>query len=96
MVLDLPGDAPLDEVGRRLRELHQEFRAEYIAYYDATPAGEPAIPGADPAIVLVPGVGMFSFGVNKQMVRVAGEFYVTRSRDARRRVYVDLSADPGG
>src|SRR6195952_5502624 len=32
--------------------------------------------GADPAIVLVPGVGMFSFGANSQTARVAGEFYV--------------------
>jgi rhamnulose-1-phosphate aldolase/alcohol dehydrogenase len=32
--------------------------------------------GADPAIVLVPGVGMFSYGQNKQTARVAGEFYV--------------------
>lgn len=32
--------------------------------------------GADPAIVLVPGVGMFSFGKDKQTARVAGEFYL--------------------
>ncbi len=32
--------------------------------------------GADPAIVLVPGVGMFSFGADTQTARVAGEFYV--------------------
>ena len=32
--------------------------------------------GADPAIVLVPGIGMFSFGATKQTARVAGEFYV--------------------
>src|SRR5258706_12951864 len=32
--------------------------------------------GADPAIVLVPGVGMFSFGANKSTARIAGEFYV--------------------
>ena len=36
----------------------------------------PAIRGADPLIVLVPGVGMFSFGKDKQTARVAGEFYV--------------------
>ena len=36
----------------------------------------PAIRGADPLIVLVPGVGMFSFGANKQTARVAGEFYL--------------------
>ena len=32
--------------------------------------------GADPAIVLVPGVGMWSFGADAQTARVAGEFYV--------------------
>src|SRR2546423_239186 len=31
---------------------------------------------ADPAIVLVPGVGMFSFGRDKPAARVAGEFYL--------------------
>ncbi|KNC18347.1 short-chain dehydrogenase [Arthrobacter sp. RIT-PI-e] len=41
---------------------------------DAAPS--PAMRGADPAIVLVPGVGMFSFGANKQTARVAGEFYL--------------------
>src|SRR6266702_2226428 len=39
------------------------------------PAAAP-LRGADPAIVLVPGVGMFSFGADKQTARVAGEFYV--------------------
>lgn len=77
MVLDLPADAPLDAVVARLRELHEEYRAEYRAYYErnASP-GSPAMRGADPAIVLVPGVGMFSFGRDKQTARVAGEFYV--------------------
>ena len=36
----------------------------------------PALRGADPAIVLVPGVGMFSYGKDKQTARVAGEFYL--------------------
>jgi NAD(P)-dependent dehydrogenase (short-subunit alcohol dehydrogenase family) len=31
---------------------------------------------ADPAVILVPGVGMFSYGRDKQTARVAGEFYV--------------------
>jgi rhamnulose-1-phosphate aldolase/alcohol dehydrogenase len=77
LVLDLPGDAPLDEVTARLRELHARYREQYAAYYarHAVP-GSPAMRGADPAIVLVPGVGMFSFGKDKQTARVAGEFYV--------------------
>jgi rhamnulose-1-phosphate aldolase/alcohol dehydrogenase len=32
--------------------------------------------GADPLIILVPGIGMFSFGKDKQTARVAGEFYI--------------------
>ncbi|WP_306367724.1 bifunctional aldolase/short-chain dehydrogenase [Nocardiopsis sp. CC223A] len=77
LVLDLPADAPLEEAVARLKELHEEYRAQYRAYYEryATP-DSPAIRGADPAIVLVPGVGMFSFGKDAKTARVAGEFYV--------------------
>ena len=77
MVLDLPPDAPLADVVARLRELHAAYRADYAAYYHryAGP-GSPPMRGADPAIVLVPGVGMFSYGATKQTARVAGEFYV--------------------
>lgn len=77
LILDLPAAASVDEQIARLRELHQEYRADYLAYYDAhADASSPAIRGADPLIVLVPGVGMFSYGANKQTARVAGEFYV--------------------
>jgi rhamnulose-1-phosphate aldolase/alcohol dehydrogenase len=77
LVVDLPGTASAEEIIDRLGALHEAYRADYQAYYDrnATP-DSPAIRGADPAIVLVPGVGMFSFGRNKQTARVAGEFYV--------------------
>ncbi|MER7969406.1 bifunctional aldolase/short-chain dehydrogenase [Streptomyces sp. NPDC096080] len=77
LVLDLPPTAPLDETIARLRELHTAYREEYAAYYarHALP-DSPAMRGADPAVVLVPGVGMFSFGKDKQTARVAGEFYV--------------------
>ncbi|NUO60825.1 MAG: bifunctional aldolase/short-chain dehydrogenase [Hamadaea sp.] len=77
LILDLPPTASLDEVAARLRELHAEYRAEYASYYErhADP-DSPPMRGADPAIVLVPGVGMFSFGRDKQTARVASEFYV--------------------
>ncbi len=77
MVLDLPPDTPLDQVTARLRELHAAYRAGYAAYYHRY-AGphSPPMRGADPAIVLVPGIGMFSYGATKQAARVAGEFYV--------------------
>ncbi len=83
MILDLPADTTVEASLTRLKELHQAYRADYQAYYDAhastgsaTEPASPAIRGADPLIVLIPGVGMFSYGANKQTARVAGEFYV--------------------
>ena len=77
MVLDLPPDAPLQDAVARLRELHEAYRADYAAYYQRYAGPDsPPIRGADPAVVLVPGIGMFSYGANKQTARVAGEFYV--------------------
>jgi rhamnulose-1-phosphate aldolase/alcohol dehydrogenase len=77
LVLDLPPTADHADVVIRLRELHGAYRMDYQAYYErhATP-DSPPMRGADPAIVLVPGIGMFSFGATKQTARVAGEFYV--------------------
>jgi rhamnulose-1-phosphate aldolase/alcohol dehydrogenase len=77
LVLDLPPSASLEETVARLRELHAAYREDYRGYYERhATADSPPMRGADPAIVLVPGVGMFSFGANKQTARVAGEFYV--------------------
>jgi rhamnulose-1-phosphate aldolase/alcohol dehydrogenase len=77
LLLDTPADADLETVTARLRELHAAYREDYAAYYrrHARP-DSPPMRGADPAIVLVPGVGMFSFGRDAQTARVAGEFYV--------------------
>jgi rhamnulose-1-phosphate aldolase/alcohol dehydrogenase len=77
LVVDLPATAPVEDVVARLKELHAAYRADYASYYERhAVADSPAMRGADPAIVLVPGVGMFSFGKDKQTARVAGEFYV--------------------
>src|SRR4029079_2914424 len=77
MVLDLPPGAPLAKVKARVAELHAAYRADYEGYYERNATQEsPAIRGADPLIIMVPGIGMFSYGANKQTARVAGEFYV--------------------
>ncbi|MEY2418386.1 MAG: hypothetical protein QOG90_1066 [Actinomycetota bacterium] len=57
--------------------LHAQYRDEYAAYYErhATPASPP-MRSADPTVVLVPGVGMFSFGPTPDEARITGEFYV--------------------
>src|SRR5690349_7652299 len=77
MLQDLPASASVEETVGRLKELHGSYRDDYQGYYDRNAVEDsPAIRGADPLIVLVPGVGMFSFGKDKQTARVAGEFYV--------------------
>jgi rhamnulose-1-phosphate aldolase/alcohol dehydrogenase len=77
LVLDLPSDASIEDSVARLTELHEQYRADYAAYYEAhADDSSPAMRGADPAIILIPGVGMFSYGANKQTARVAGEFYI--------------------
>ena len=55
----------------------ETYRAEYAEYYNrhALP-DSPAVRDASPTVVLVPGVGMFSFGKNKTESRITGEFYV--------------------
>jgi rhamnulose-1-phosphate aldolase/alcohol dehydrogenase len=77
LVVDVPSSATVEEYAAQLEVLHETYRADYQAYYEryATPASPP-MRGADPAIILVPGVGMFSYGRDKQTARVAGEFYV--------------------
>ncbi|HEV7951328.1 MAG TPA: bifunctional aldolase/short-chain dehydrogenase [Glaciihabitans sp.] len=77
LVLDLPAEASVEESIARLDELHAQYRADYEAYYSRyADESSPAMRGADPAIILIPGVGMFSYGANKQTARVAGEFYI--------------------
>jgi rhamnulose-1-phosphate aldolase/alcohol dehydrogenase len=77
LVLDLPASASVEDSVARLGELHEAYRADYQAYYDRNKTDDsPAIRGADPLVILVPGVGMFSYGANKQTARVAGEFYL--------------------
>ncbi|MFJ8559245.1 bifunctional aldolase/short-chain dehydrogenase [Streptomyces microflavus] len=77
LLLDLPPTTQPADTIARLGVLHTAYREEYAAYYTrhAEP-GSPPMRGADPAIVLIPGIGMFSFGKDKQTARVAGEFYL--------------------
>ncbi len=61
----------------RLAEGAEKYRHEYLAYYQrfAKP-DSPPLRDANPSVVLVPGVGMFTFGKSKTEARITGEFYV--------------------
>jgi rhamnose utilization protein RhaD (predicted bifunctional aldolase and dehydrogenase)/NAD(P)-dependent dehydrogenase (short-subunit alcohol dehydrogenase family) len=54
----------------------ETYRAEYAQYYKKhAVADSPPVRDASPTVVLIPGVGMFSFGKSKTESRITGEFY---------------------
>jgi rhamnose utilization protein RhaD (predicted bifunctional aldolase and dehydrogenase)/NAD(P)-dependent dehydrogenase (short-subunit alcohol dehydrogenase family) len=53
------------------------YRREYAEYYRShAEATSPAMRDPNPAVVLIPGLGMFTFGKSKMESRIIGEFYV--------------------
>jgi len=65
-------DALKTQIDRSLAEYRQQYRDYYHQF--ATP-DSPALRDTSPAVVLIPGLGMFSFGKNKTEARITGEFY---------------------
>ncbi|QGZ94917.1 bifunctional rhamnulose-1-phosphate aldolase/short-chain dehydrogenase [Terricaulis silvestris] len=59
-----------------LNEALEAYRCNYRAYYDrnAKP-GDPAMRDPNPVVILLPGVGRFTFAGDKTTARLAGEFY---------------------
>jgi rhamnulose-1-phosphate aldolase/alcohol dehydrogenase len=62
--------------GEYLRKALDDYCAEYASYYkrNAKPS-DPAMRDPNPVVVLVPGVGRFTFAADKTTARLAGEFY---------------------
>ena len=69
-------NADVAALKHQIEESLQVYREEYKAYYHkhALP-DSPALRDPSPSVVLIPGLGMFSFGKNKTEARIVGEFY---------------------
>jgi rhamnulose-1-phosphate aldolase/alcohol dehydrogenase len=78
LVLDLdPAKESAADLVTRLAAPIETYRAEYTAYYERNKSSAtPPLRDASPVVVLVPGVGMFTFAADKVTARIAGEFYV--------------------
>ncbi|MEZ0327638.1 MAG: bifunctional rhamnulose-1-phosphate aldolase/short-chain dehydrogenase [Fimbriimonas sp.] len=60
-----------------LKAAFDQYARDYTAYYEQNKLPDsPKMRGAAPTVVLVPGVGMFTFGKNKTEARITGEFYI--------------------
>jgi len=68
--------ADLASLKQQINASLDEYRQQYRDYYHsfATP-DSPALRDASPTVVLIQGLGMFSFGKNKTEARITGEFY---------------------
>ena len=79
LVLTLSPDENLNDlksIKAKLAPAFDAYRKMYTDYYTKCKhANSPAIRDANPVVILYPGVGMFTFAVNKQTARVAAEFY---------------------
>src|SRR5205814_3649470 len=66
----------LSGLRQKIDEALRGYREEYRQYYDSFAAPDsPKMRDTNPAVVLIPGIGMFSFGKNKTEARITGEFY---------------------
>jgi rhamnose utilization protein RhaD (predicted bifunctional aldolase and dehydrogenase)/NAD(P)-dependent dehydrogenase (short-subunit alcohol dehydrogenase family) len=67
----------LQSLHKAIDEALAQYRKDYAHYYrqHAKPE-DPAMRDANPTVVLIPGIGMFSFGKSKTESRITGEFYV--------------------
>jgi len=54
----------------------EQYRKEYAAYYDTCKrADSPPMRNPDPAVILIPGIGMIAWGANERESRLTAEFY---------------------
>jgi rhamnose utilization protein RhaD (predicted bifunctional aldolase and dehydrogenase)/NAD(P)-dependent dehydrogenase (short-subunit alcohol dehydrogenase family) len=66
----------ITELKQHLISSLKQYRVDYETYYRANALPDsPALRDPSPSVVLIPGVGMFTFGKNKTEARIIGEFY---------------------
>jgi rhamnose utilization protein RhaD (predicted bifunctional aldolase and dehydrogenase)/NAD(P)-dependent dehydrogenase (short-subunit alcohol dehydrogenase family) len=67
----------LQSLHKAIDEALAQYRKDYAHYFQQFAKPEdPAMRDASPTVVLIPGLGMFSFGKSKTESRITGEFYV--------------------
>lgn len=66
----------LQSLRQQIETSLENYRKDYAGYYQSfAQPGSPAIRDANPTVVLIPSIGMFSFGKSKTEARLTGEFY---------------------
>ncbi|MHB1102304.1 MAG: bifunctional rhamnulose-1-phosphate aldolase/short-chain dehydrogenase [Devosia sp.] len=78
LVVDFdPAKPDVEAVVAGLEAATAAYRADYAAYYDRCKHPDsPAIRDANAVVYLMPGVGMFTYALDKATARISSEFYV--------------------
>ena len=84
LLVDPTPDATPEGARGRWSSLVDDYRAEHAAYYERQKReGSAKMRDTAPAVVLLPRVGMWSFGPSASEARIAGEFYLNAIRVMR-------------
>jgi rhamnulose-1-phosphate aldolase/alcohol dehydrogenase len=71
-----PGTGDIDSLKASIGEGLTRYRTDYEAYYNRhRRPGSPPMRDPSPTVVLIPGLGMITWGRNKSESRMAAEFY---------------------
>ncbi len=71
-----PESGNLDDLKSRIATELEQYRKDYEAYYNNhKDADSPHMRDSNPTVVLIPGLGMVTWGKNKSESRVTAEFY---------------------
>jgi rhamnose utilization protein RhaD (predicted bifunctional aldolase and dehydrogenase)/NAD(P)-dependent dehydrogenase (short-subunit alcohol dehydrogenase family) len=76
MFVPWPKNGTITDLKAQISRSLTEYREQYWTYYHYfVKPDSPALRDPSPTVVLIPGLGMFSFGKNKTEARIVGEFY---------------------
>ncbi len=71
-----PRSKDLDALKKRLLAGLEQYRQDYAAYYQTCKrADSPPMRNPDPAVILIPGIGMIASGATERESRLTAEFY---------------------
>jgi rhamnose utilization protein RhaD (predicted bifunctional aldolase and dehydrogenase)/NAD(P)-dependent dehydrogenase (short-subunit alcohol dehydrogenase family) len=72
-----PQSEDLAALRKRIEEGATQYRADYSDYYSkCADQDSPKLRDANPSVVIIPGLGLFSFGKNKKEARITSEFFI--------------------
>jgi rhamnose utilization protein RhaD (predicted bifunctional aldolase and dehydrogenase)/NAD(P)-dependent dehydrogenase (short-subunit alcohol dehydrogenase family) len=72
-----PATEDVAKLKKRIEEGAAQYRKEYADYYQQfAQATSPKLRDANPSVVVIPGIGLFSFGKTKKEARITSEFFI--------------------